>query len=78
MKRDEIKQIMETLTGLCDPDCAPFRVELRLRMKKWQEIKQLDPPAVVGRSEQCEHEYQSCKHKALYEFDKCTKCGKIN
>jgi sporulation protein YlmC with PRC-barrel domain len=33
---------------------------------------------VVGRSEQCEHDYQPCKHEAVSEFDECTKCGKIN
>ena len=25
----------------------------------------------------CEHDFQPCKHPALYEFDKCIKCGKI-
>lgn len=32
---------------------------------------------VVGQIEQCEHDYQPCKHQAISEFDKCTECGKI-
>ena len=25
----------------------------------------------------CEHDFKPCDHPAIYEFDKCTKCGKI-
>ena len=32
---------------------------------------------VIWRSEQCEHDFLPCKHKAVSEFDKCNKCGKI-
>ena len=38
----------------------------------------LDTSSVVGRSEQCEHDYQPCKHEAVSEFDQCIKCGKIH
>lgn len=52
-------------TGLCD--C----------INKMQN-QALNIPDVVGKSEQCEHDYQPCKHEAVSEFDECTKCGKIN
>lgn len=42
-----------------------------------QQLKNLNIPAVVRQSERCEHDYQPCKHQAVFEFDKCTKCGKI-
>ena len=25
----------------------------------------------------CDHDWKPCEHKAVWEFDKCTKCGKI-
>ena len=25
----------------------------------------------------CDHNYIPCEHEAVWEFDKCTKCGKI-
>ena len=30
-----------------------------------------------GNKEVCEHNFQPCKHPAIFDFDKCTKCGKI-
>lgn len=32
---------------------------------------------IPKQSNGCDHDYQPCKHEAVSDFDKCTKCGKI-